>query len=58
MFIRDVPLGGHFFEAAGWYDDVLERKSAGWLIKQRTTRTFWSNGNPLVMQTIPGVTNL
>ncbi len=56
MFIRDVPEGGDFFEAAGWYDDVLERKSAGWLIKQRTTRTFWSNGNPRVMQTVPGIT--
>jgi hypothetical protein len=56
MFIRDVPEGGHLFEAAGWYDDVLEQISGAWRIKQRTNRTFWSGGNPLVLQTVPGIT--
>ena len=48
--------GGHLFEAAGWYDDVLERMSGAWRIKQRMNRTFWSGGNPLVLQTVPGIT--
>jgi SnoaL-like domain len=56
MFIRAVPEGGHLFEAAGWYDDELERMSGGWRIKRRTNRTFWSGGNPLVLQTVPGIT--
>jgi hypothetical protein len=56
IFIREVADGGHLFEAAGWYDDLLERKSDGWRIKQRINRTFWSGGNPLVLQTVPGIT--
>jgi SnoaL-like domain len=56
MFIRDVPKGGDLFEGAGWYDDVLEQMSGAWRIKQRTNRTFWSGGNPLVLQTVPGIT--
>jgi hypothetical protein len=56
MFVRDVPSGGSVFEAAGWYDDVLERTAGGWRITQRTNRTFWSGGNPLVLQTVPGIT--
>jgi SnoaL-like domain len=56
MFIRAVPEGGHSFEAAGWYDDELVRMSGGWRITRRTNRTFWSGGNPLVLQTVPGIT--
>jgi hypothetical protein len=55
-FIRHVPEGGHMFESAGWYDDLLVRRPSGWRIKSRSCRTIWSGGNPLVLQTMPGVT--
>jgi hypothetical protein len=55
-FIRHVPQGGHMFESAGWYDDLLVRRPSGWRIKSRSCRTIWSGGNPLVLQTMPGVT--
>lgn len=55
-FVRDVPQGANYFEAAGWYDDVLERGGGCWRIRQRTNRTFWSGGNSLVLQTAPGIT--
>jgi hypothetical protein len=54
-FIRQVPQGGNMFESGGWYDDVLVRTAAGWRIKIRSCRTVWSGGNPLVLQTVPGV---
>jgi hypothetical protein len=55
-FIRDVPEGGDMFESCGWYDDHLVRGVAGWRIQNRICRTIWSGGNPLVLQTMPGVT--
>lgn len=55
-FIRQLPQGGNMFESAGWYDDFLVRLPAGWRIKTRSCRTIWSGGNPMVLQTMPGVT--
>jgi hypothetical protein len=54
-FIRDVP-GGNLFESGGWYDDVLVRTPEGWRISSRTCRMVWAAGNPVVLQTMPGVT--
>jgi hypothetical protein len=55
-FIRQVPEGGSMFESAGWYDDLLVRTIAGWRIKARSCRSVWSGGNPIVLQTMPGIT--
>jgi hypothetical protein len=55
-FIRQVREGGNMFESAGWYDDLLERTGLGWRINARSCRTVWSGGNPLVLQTTPGIT--
>lgn len=55
-FIRDVEEGDNMFQASGWYDDVLTRTVDGWRIARRINRTFWSSGNPRVMETLPGVT--
>ena len=55
-FIRQVAEGGNMFESTGWYDDQLVRLAVGWRIKFRSCRTVWSGGNPLVLQTVPGVT--
>jgi SnoaL-like domain len=55
-FIRPVAEGGNMFESTGWYDDELVRRGSGWRIKFRSCRTVWSGGNPLVLQTMPGVT--
>jgi hypothetical protein len=55
-FIRQVSQGGNMFESTGWYDDELLRLRGGWRIKFRSCRTVWSGGNPLVLQTMPGVT--
>jgi hypothetical protein len=54
-FIRNVQQGGNMFESAGWYDDVLVRTQAGWRIAARSCRSVWAGGNPLVLQTVPGV---
>jgi hypothetical protein len=56
QFIRDVGEGGNMFESTGWYDDRLVRTAAGWRIKERACRSVWAGGNPLVLQTKPGVT--
>ena len=53
-FIRQVE-GGNMFESTGWYDDQLVRLPAGWRIKFRSCRTVWSGGNPVVLQTLPGI---
>jgi SnoaL-like domain len=55
-FIRQVAQGGNMFESAGWYDDQLVKLAAGWRIRFRSCRAVWSGGNPLVLQTMPGVT--
>lgn len=55
-FIRHVSEGGNMFESAGWYDDTLVRSPQGWRIRCRSCRTVWSGGNPLVLQTMPGIT--
>jgi hypothetical protein len=55
-FIREVPEGGNMFESGGWYDDVFVKTFAGWRIQSRTCRMIWTGGNPLVLQTMPGVT--
>jgi hypothetical protein len=55
-FIRQVPVGGSMFESAGWYDDLLIRTDKGWRIKTRSCRSVWSGGNPVVLQTMPGIT--
>jgi hypothetical protein len=54
-FIRKVPEGGNMFESAGWYDDALVRTAAGWRIKKRSCRSVWAGGNPVVLQTVPGI---
>jgi hypothetical protein len=54
-FIRQVPAGGNVFESTGWYDDALIRSPAGWRIRSRSCRSIWAGGNPLVLQTVPGV---
>ncbi|MGB8363118.1 MAG: nuclear transport factor 2 family protein [Rhizomicrobium sp.] len=54
-FIRQVPQGGNMFESCGWYDDRLVRTPKGWRIKVRSCRTVWCGGNPVVLQTMPGV---
>jgi hypothetical protein len=55
-FIRQVPSGGNMFESCGWYDDALVRTGAGWRISMRACRMVWAGGNPVVLQTMPGVT--
>jgi hypothetical protein len=55
-FIRQVPTGGNMFESGGWYEDRLVRTASGWRIKERTCRSIWCSGNPVVLQTMPGVT--
>jgi hypothetical protein len=55
-FIRQVREGGNMFESVGWYDDLLLHTDAGWRIKARSCRTVWSGGNPVVLQTMPGIT--
>ena len=55
-FIRQVPKGGNMFESGGWYDDRLVRTADGWRIKVRACRSIWCGGNPVVLQTMPGVT--
>ena len=52
-FRRDGEEG--FFESTGWYDDGLVRTRDGWRIKDRTSRMVSYNGNPRVMQAMPGV---
>jgi hypothetical protein len=54
-FVRQVAEGGNMFESAGWYDDALVRTPAGWRIATRTCRSVWAGGNPVVLQTMPGV---
>jgi 3-phenylpropionate/cinnamic acid dioxygenase small subunit len=57
-FYRDVPEGEDRFESGGWYDDALVRTAAGWRIRLRNCRMVWATGNPVVLQTLPGVTNV
>ena len=54
-FIRQLPEGGNTFESGGWYDDILVRTPAGWRIRARSCRSVWGAGNPVVLQTVPGV---
>jgi hypothetical protein len=54
-FIRQVPQGGNMFESCGWYDDGLIRTAEGWRIRTRSCRSVWAGGNPVVLQTMPGV---
>ena len=53
--IRRSVEGRPTWEGTGWYDDELMRRDARWLIKRRTCRIVWWDGNPLVQETIPGV---
>jgi hypothetical protein len=55
-FLRQVTDGANMFESTGWYDDELVRLPVGWRIKYRSCRMVWSGGNPVVLQTMPGVT--
>jgi hypothetical protein len=54
-FIREVAEGGNMFESGGWYDDGLVRTADGWRIRRRLCRMVWWSGNPLVLQTTPGM---
>jgi hypothetical protein len=54
--VRKVSESVNFYEASGWYDDRLVRTKAGWRINARTARTIWADGDPRVLQTMPGVT--
>jgi hypothetical protein len=53
--IRKGIEGRDFWEGTGWYDDELHRSKERWLIKRRTCRIVWWDGNPLAQETIPGV---
>jgi SnoaL-like domain len=53
--IRKGIEGRDFWEGTGWYDDELLRSKERWLIKRRTCRIVWWDGNPLAQETIPGV---
>lgn len=55
LLIRKGIEGRDFWQGRGWYDDELLRSGAHWLIKRRTCRIVWWDGNPLVQETIPGV---
>jgi len=37
------------FLMAGWVDDQLERRAAGWRIVDRQWHSAWSSGNPAVL---------
>lgn len=54
-FLRQVAEGGNMFESGGWYDDGLARTPGGWRIRTRACRSVWAAGNPVVLQTLPGV---
>jgi hypothetical protein len=53
--IRKGVEGRDSWEGTGWYDDELVRSGGQWLIKRRTCRIVWWDGNLLVQETIPGV---
>ena len=55
LLIRKDVEGRDFWEGTGWYDDELVRSAGKWLIRRRTCRIVWWDGNPLVQETIPGV---
>ena len=55
LLIRKDVEGRDFWEGTGWYDDELVRSGGKWLIRRRTCRIVWWDGNPLVQETIPGV---
>jgi hypothetical protein len=53
--IRYMPEGGGtFLNSGGWYDDTLVRTPGGWRIKKRICRSSWFEGNPRVLETMPG----
>jgi hypothetical protein len=54
-FIRTVPQGRNMFESSGWYDDRFVRTPDGWRISKRVCRMQWWDGNPAVLETMPGV---
>lgn len=56
-FIRKVE-GGHLFESTGWYDDLLVKTEEGWRISKRVCRSVWADGNPRVMETLPGISGV
>ena len=41
--------GGHLFEVAGYYRDVLVRREDGWRISRRQIVVTWRSGNPRVV---------
>jgi hypothetical protein len=53
--LRKGVEGRSWWEGTGWYDDELVCRDGRWLIKRRTCRIVWWDGNPLVQETIPGV---
>jgi hypothetical protein len=46
--MRAVGRGDGWYEAAGWYDDTLERTADGWRISSRNYGTNWWRGDPRV----------
>lgn len=48
--------GDPLWDGTGWYDDEWVHTHAGWRIVKRVCRVVWSTGNPVVKETIPGVT--
>jgi len=53
--MRHMPEGGaDFLQSGGWYDDTLVRTPSGWRIQKRVCRSIWFEGNPRVLETMPG----
>ncbi len=47
---------GPLWDGSGWYDDRWQRVNGDWRIAHRVCRVIWYTGNPVVKETIPGVT--
>lgn len=54
--VRKAAGSETLWDGTGWYDDTLVRGADGWRIARRVCRITWWTGNPLVQDTIPGVT--
>ncbi len=51
----DNDGNGPLWDGTGWYDDEWIRTHGGWRIAKRVCRVIWFTGNPVVKETIEGV---